>query len=223
MRKSGARPPAKAGGGNGGGFAGFKIKAAPSTTVAPSRAFGDGHGGSSSGSRDMLGVAMEVTAAQDGDRIRAQGEEGAAAAGEALVIPARRNADWMARKSNNNNSNSNKRPDSLRDAAIHELASGQSTTTTTARRAAVPLQEQREDQAYAEDIGEYSDVSDGAYDRVPVEEFGAAMLRGMGWSEGGDGRPEPANADRPRPSLLGLGAKPLPKELAPDKPRAKRF
>jgi hypothetical protein len=50
------------------------------------------------------------------------------------------------------------------------------------------------------------------YDRIPVSQFGAAMLRGMGWKEGtaasrnGKGRAEPY-LPQARPALLGIGAK----------------
>ncbi|KAI8923300.1 DExH-box splicing factor binding site-domain-containing protein [Entophlyctis helioformis] len=53
------------------------------------------------------------------------------------------------------------------------------------------------------------------YKRVPIEDFGEAMLRGMGWVEGkavgknGKGLIAPIVA-KPRPRLLGLGAKPAP-------------
>lgn len=44
------------------------------------------------------------------------------------------------------------------------------------------------------------------YERIPVEEFGAALLRGMGW----DGVKKEGRGDvKRRPNLLGLGAKEL--------------
>ena len=59
-----------------------------------------------------------------------------------------------------------------------------------------------------------------AYNNIPVEEFGAALLRGMGWKEGqpvGRGRYGSASdrVNKPRlpqrrPGLLGLGARQLP-------------
>ncbi|KAJ2369557.1 DNA primase large subunit Spp2 [Coemansia sp. RSA 2610] len=58
------------------------------------------------------------------------------------------------------------------------------------------------------DESELSDVDEEAYERVPIEEFGAAMLRGMGWSGGDAGKAESEEDSRPRPSLLGLGAAP---------------
>lgn len=55
-----------------------------------------------------------------------------------------------------------------------------------------------------------------AYESMPIEEFGLAMLRGMGWQEGmGVGRnrknAQPVEYLR-RPERLGLGAQPV----APD-------
>ncbi|KAI9595325.1 DExH-box splicing factor binding site-domain-containing protein [Syncephalis fuscata] len=81
---------------------------------------------------------------------------------------------------------------------------------------------------------EYANCPDSStledYEDVPVEEFGAALLRGMGWKEGqGIGRghrdrnPTTIGTEQ-RPRLLGLGAKPLPVDLQetsnrPKKPR----
>ena len=66
-----------------------------------------------------------------------------------------------------------------------------------------------------------------AYAETPIEEFGAALLRGMGWIEGqaigtrNKGLPVPIEYV-PRPSRLGLGATPkdeaLPTKKKPLKP-----
>ncbi|KAF9992591.1 hypothetical protein BGZ65_012047, partial [Modicella reniformis] len=48
------------------------------------------------------------------------------------------------------------------------------------------------------------------YEKVPVEEFGAALLRGMGWN--GDLKGSEAIEYNRRPALLGLGAKPIEPE-----------
>ncbi|EGX89298.1 G-patch domain protein (Spp2), putative [Cordyceps militaris CM01] len=82
-----------------------------------------------------------------------------------------------------------------------------------------PAQEDKviatEDDAYARDVsraGATSTLAD--YEAMPVEEFGAALLRGMGW----DGKPrtaaapgvkKPQEAPRRRQNRLGLGAKAL--------------
>ncbi|KAK0461150.1 DExH-box splicing factor binding site-domain-containing protein [Desarmillaria tabescens] len=71
-----------------------------------------------------------------------------------------------------------------------------------------------EDDAYKQDIDELPDPATLAdYNRVPVSQFGAAMLRGMGWKEGtaatrkgGKGMVEPYLPEA-RPALLGIGAK----------------
>ncbi|KAM0303662.1 hypothetical protein HYE67_003741 [Fusarium culmorum] len=64
-----------------------------------------------------------------------------------------------------------------------------------------------EEDAYQRDIqdaGEASTLDD--YEAMPVEEFGAALLRGMGW----DGKPRGAVKEvKRRPNRLGLGAKEL--------------
>ncbi|ORX47256.1 hypothetical protein BCR36DRAFT_405341 [Piromyces finnis] len=68
------------------------------------------------------------------------------------------------------------------------------------------------------------------YERIPIEEFGAAMLRGMGWEKGKAVGRNRGNKDAmvepiefiPRPALLGLGAQPKPPDLEDMKKRKKR-
>lgn len=66
-----------------------------------------------------------------------------------------------------------------------------------------------EDDAYRRAIHSAPDVSTlEDYERVPVEEFGAALLRGMGWKEGDAKKgtvTRPRDVKR-RQNLLGLGA-----------------
>lgn len=64
-----------------------------------------------------------------------------------------------------------------------------------------------EEEAYRRAIREAPDVSTlEDYERVPVEEFGAALLRGMGWK--GEKKGSVKEVKR-RQNLLGLGAKEL--------------
>lgn len=66
-----------------------------------------------------------------------------------------------------------------------------------------------EEDAYRRAIRAAPDVSTlEDYERVPVEEFGAALLRGMGWKEGDakKGRVERPKEVKRRQNLLGLGA-----------------
>ncbi|KAF8527300.1 DExH-box splicing factor binding site-domain-containing protein [Gautieria morchelliformis] len=78
-----------------------------------------------------------------------------------------------------------------------------------------------ETDAYKQDVltrPESATLAD--YERVPVSQFGAALLRGMGWKEG-----TAASRTRPglvepwlptsRPALLGIGAKERPQEDIP--------
>ncbi|KAJ3269587.1 hypothetical protein HDV01_001188 [Terramyces sp. JEL0728] len=69
-----------------------------------------------------------------------------------------------------------------------------------------------EKEKYEYDYSQRPDES--SYDTVPVEMFGAALLKGMGWKEG---KPVGKNPNgllapielKPRPPLLGIGADPL--------------
>ena len=71
-----------------------------------------------------------------------------------------------------------------------------------------------EEDAFQNDITEAPDMATlEDYARVPVEQFGAAMLRGMGWKDG-DGiglnkgsKQVKAKIPERRPALLGIGAK----------------
>ena len=66
-------------------------------------------------------------------------------------------------------------------------------------------------QQYQDDIKELPDepsIDSDQYQRVPIADFGAALLRGMGWT-GDDGTKKEGDAtDMPRPHRLGLGATP---------------
>ncbi|ERS97770.1 g-patch domain containing protein [Sporothrix schenckii 1099-18] len=65
-----------------------------------------------------------------------------------------------------------------------------------------------EDDVFARDFDDAPDVSTlEEYEEMPVEEFGAALLRGMGW-DGKDRGPKVKQVVR-RPNQMGLGAKEL--------------
>ncbi|QSS62219.1 pre-mRNA-splicing factor spp2 [Histoplasma capsulatum] len=79
-----------------------------------------------------------------------------------------------------------------------------------------------ETKSFRADVASRPDpASLAAYSAIPVEEFGAALLRGMGWKDGepiGRGKYESSNAKAAtkariperRPGYLGIGAKELP-------------
>ena len=71
-----------------------------------------------------------------------------------------------------------------------------------------------EEEAFEQDYHQAPEMATLAeYEKVPVEQFGAAMLRGMGWKEGegiGSERGRKVVKAKPierRPALLGIGAK----------------
>ena len=78
-----------------------------------------------------------------------------------------------------------------------------------------------EDAKFRHDLGHRADdlsVQSKAYDETPISEFGAALLRGMGWG-GPDGvdaatssKPDLFKDVEPRHHRLGLGAQPKPPE-----------
>lgn len=75
---------------------------------------------------------------------------------------------------------------------------------------------QDETSAFRDDVLTRPDEPDlDAYARVPVGQFGAALLRGMGWTPGtaasrtGRQGPTEAYVPKSRPAMLGIGAKPL--------------
>ncbi|CDS13485.1 hypothetical protein LRAMOSA05661 [Lichtheimia ramosa] len=85
----------------------------------------------------------------------------------------------------------------------------------TGERIVIPAKDETE--AFREDVKTRPDEATMEdYERVPVEQFGAALLRGLGWKEGeGIGRnrknmplPKPFEPAKQREALLGLGATP---------------
>ncbi|KAI0754431.1 DExH-box splicing factor binding site-domain-containing protein, partial [Daedaleopsis nitida] len=83
-----------------------------------------------------------------------------------------------------------------------------------------------EDDAYRQDVGELPEPATlDDYERVPVSQFGAALLRGMGWKEGTSASRKNKGLVEPwlptsRPALLGIGAK--EKEVFDDGSKGKK-
>lgn len=93
--------------------------------------------------------------------------------------------------------------------ARQELLSGPLAPTLTIRR--------DETEQYHHDVASLPPpTSQQEYEAVPVEAFGAALLRGMGW-KGAKGKATPAVAKRP--VFLGIGAEPMPEDLAEESGR----
>ncbi|KAG5987230.1 hypothetical protein E4U54_005084 [Claviceps lovelessii] len=146
-----------------------------------------------------------------------------------LILPpdkkaeARRDDDTQSdSQAQNQNQNQTQAPDSLpQPAACRPETRPRTTTTTDDDEALAALlgnnkprgPEKRipapsEDEVYKRDAagaGAASTLED--YEAMPVEEFGAALLRGMGWN--GDPTGPKVKEVRRRPNRLGLGAKEL--------------
>ena len=94
--------------------------------------------------------------------------------------------------------------------AILAAAEGTETDDTVIRTIPPPVSEA---EALKQDVEELPDVATlEDYARVPVSQFGAAMLRGMGWSDGSNASKNGTKHVEPylpqaRPALLGIGAK----------------
>ncbi|CAO1620523.1 unnamed protein product [Sympodiomycopsis kandeliae] len=99
------------------------------------------------------------------------------------------------------------------ESARQALLSGQTTTSTINSHRIIA---QSEEEAFRNDAESRPDApSLDDYANTPVEEFGKALLRGMGWKEGmgagkdGKGPVRPQEIKK-RSALLGLGAKERP-------------
>ncbi|CAI6341421.1 unnamed protein product [Periconia digitata] len=91
-------------------------------------------------------------------------------------------------------------------------------TGETPNHTVIPLS-RTDQEAFEEDYNEARPAPTTAdYDATPIDGFGAALLRGMGWKDGeelglhrGDGvrkKAAPPKEVKARPALLGIGAKP---------------
>lgn len=88
---------------------------------------------------------------------------------------------------------------------------------STSDKSRIRIPSVSEEKAFVNDISTRPDApAMDAYKRVPVEEFGAALLRGMGWKGDSSNQDQKTEKDREdassglvqkRPAFLGLGAK----------------
>lgn len=113
-------------------------------------------------------------------------------------------------------------PRNLDEEALAAVLAGEMPSSAAERRAAELVIQSAEnsrgvlsaeDQALERDLNilpSESTLED--YDAIPVEAFGAAMLRGMGYDPKND---TPMHIPKPRPALLGIGATALSSELPP--------
>mmetsp|Transcript_13916 Transcript_13916/g.29133 ORF Transcript_13916/g.29133 Transcript_13916/m.29133 type:complete len:687 (+) Transcript_13916:124-2184(+) len=126
------------------------------------------------------------------------------AAIEALKQEAAQGNRTENNNSNNNNNNNNKRV---------IASSGDTFQRQRERELGGKSEDQKKFEDDIEELPPDISVKSQVYKTVPIVEFGAAMLRGMGWTGGNENnnRKNNKNADpttMPRPSRLGLGATP---------------
>ncbi|SPO38330.1 uncharacterized protein PSFLO_03807 [Pseudozyma flocculosa] len=107
-------------------------------------------------------------------------------------------------------------PETAEQAAIRALLAGQGVGSSSAPNAELVISQPDEKDLLQSDVNtrpEAPTLDD--YAATPIDQFGAALLRGMGWKEGmGAGRngkgPKTAPEPKKRAALLGLGAKERP-------------
>ncbi|KAG8911835.1 hypothetical protein FRC01_005453, partial [Tulasnella sp. 417] len=96
------------------------------------------------------------------------------------------------------------------EIALQALLRGTDETASKPQVAAIPLAPMTEEAALERDMADLPDTATlEDYARVPIEQFGMAMLRGMGWKPPKNGEEE-LWLPTERPALLGLGAKARP-------------
>ena len=118
---------------------------------------------------------------------------------------------------------SEKPPEELTEdeRALRAILQGDLAEATTQIEIIPPSKSRTETDAYREDVVTLPDNPTLAdYERVPIDQFGAALMRGMGWKEGmaaSRTRKGPVQPYLPetRPALLGIGAKERPAEDIP--------
>jgi len=110
--------------------------------------------------------------------------------------------------------------DQLALRALLASAAGEGDEDLASRTTVIPV---TEDEAFRQDIDELPDPATlDNYTDMPVSEFGAAMLRGMGWTgDGKGGKNVQPWLPQSRPALLGIGAK--QKEVFDDGSKKKLF
>ena len=134
-----------------------------------------------------------------------------AQATEALIQDASTNKSTQDKHSTNFSASGNLIIQSDKDA----------TTTKSRMEQRKQMQEVDDTIKYKRDLenrAEDIDVESSAYISCPISEFGAAMLRGMGWKGNNDddrrnSKDKKDEEIAPRPHRLGLGATPLPPSI----------
>lgn len=121
-------------------------------------------------------------------------------------------------------------PLTLEQQALQAILAGETTESKVAKAQAemvIRLEETRrnpwsEEDALQRDLTELPEVStEDDYRAVPIEAFGAAMLRGMGWDPKSEENTK-VHVPKPRPGQLGLGATPMNEIVPPSHGKASK-
>lgn len=166
-------------------------------------------------------TADELAARKVLEDVRAQADESATRASSTLVIPM---------DAGNNSATAPEKKtltpeDEAREAAKQRLFNfeaarakneGSAPQAPILRQNVVPGMDELNDvnEKYRHDVSlrpDALDVHSDAYERIPIEDFGAALLRGMGWKGSVEEENKDGNEPKPRHKLLGLGATMRPK------------
>lgn len=164
-------------------------------------------------------TADELAAKKVLEDVRAQADESATRASSTLVIPMDAGSASAPEKKTSTPE------DEAREAAKHRLFNfeaarakneGSAPQAPILRQNVVPGMDELNDvnEKYRHDVSlrpDALDVHSDAYERIPIEDFGAALLRGMGWKGNVEEESKDGNEPKPRHKLLGLGATMRPK------------
>ncbi|KAG9314803.1 DExH-box splicing factor binding site-domain-containing protein [Chiua virens] len=148
------------------------------------------------GTRDTINSGPQLSGLQINNRVKVEAEEDGTAEMESTttVEPIEETEDQRA---------------------LRAILAGEDESTSAVD--IIPVPPLSESDALKQDVEELPDVATADdYERVPISAFGAAMLRGMGWTDGaiaskGAKRRENGLTElylpQARPALLGIGAK----------------
>lgn len=199
--------------------------------------------GSDSESDEDLIINLELYSSKDGTakNLEENGETNGNSVESLVIIPKSRNAGWRKRRRYSRAST----PDGsilYNDKTLHDHVVAEETTDNDFQSleetnkvtgsglesaALIKAREYLKTGKTDENEGliipissnpleEDRDVTEEQYQKVPVDAFGAAMLRGMGWKPKGTRGKDyfsSLSASRKRGELLGIGAKPLDRAL----------
>ncbi|KAF2876233.1 DExH-box splicing factor binding site-domain-containing protein [Massariosphaeria phaeospora] len=152
---------------------------------------------------------------EDGKMLQNKDMAGNAPGGEVkkrmygLMVPKKRIADPVTTQPAIPTPNASSKDQSLEQQALDSILKGEPAKP----QKSIPLPEDDDDVAFRREIHDAPDVPTlQAYEATPVEGFGAALLRGMGWKDGEEigskGKAAAAPKEiKKRPALLGIGAK----------------